>query len=96
MSDHGFSKLVAEYVARTYHAQFGVNYLIIRPFNAYGPGEKPGEYMGYAHVFPDLVHKTLSGHYPLQILGSGQQTRSYTFVDDIAEAMIYLTERCGK
>lgn len=94
MSGYGFSKLVAEYIARTYHEQFGLNYLIIRPFNAYGPGETPGEYIGYAHVIPDLVNKTLSGQYPLQILGSGQQTRSYTFVDDIADAIIYVTERC--
>lgn len=92
-SGYGFSKLLAEYVAKTYHEQFGVNYLIVRPFNAYGPGEIPGDYVGYAHVIPDLIKKTLSGQYPLEILGSGTQTRSYTYVDDIANAVVHLTER---
>lgn len=90
---YGFSKLFAEYVARTYHQQFGVNYLIVRPFNAYGPGEMAGDFVGYAHVVPDLIHKALSGQSPLEILGSGNQTRSYTYVDDIVEAMTFLTER---
>jgi len=93
MSGYGFSKLVAEYIARTYHEEFGVKYVIVRPFNAYGPGEIPGEYVGYAHVIPDLIKKTLTGQYPLEILGSGKQTRSYTYVDDVADAMLYVTER---
>ncbi|MGP8069913.1 MAG: NAD-dependent epimerase/dehydratase family protein [Candidatus Bathyarchaeia archaeon] len=93
MSGYGFSKLVAEYIARTYQEQYGVNFIIVRPFNAYGPGEMAGDYVGYAHVIPDLIRKTLSGLYPLEILGSGQQTRSYTYVDDLAEAIVYLAER---
>jgi nucleoside-diphosphate-sugar epimerase len=94
MSGYGFSKLVAEYISRTYHEQFGIDYLIVRPFNAYGPGETPGDYVGYAHAIPDLIKKTLSDQYPLEILGSGQQTRSYTYVDDVADAIIFLAERC--
>jgi nucleoside-diphosphate-sugar epimerase len=93
MSGYGFSKLVAEYIARTYHEEFGVKYVIVRPFNAYGPGELPGEYVGYAHVIPDLIKKVLAGQYPLEILGSGEQTRSYTYVDDVADAILYVTER---
>ena len=94
MSGYGFSKLVAEYIARTYHEQYGIKYLIVRPFNAYGPGEVPGDYVGYAHVIPDLIQKVFSGQYPLEILGSGEQTRSYTYVDDVADGIIYVTERC--
>jgi nucleoside-diphosphate-sugar epimerase len=93
VTGYGFSKLVAEYIARTYHDQFDTRYIIVRPFNAYGPGEMPGDYVGYAHVIPDLIRKILSDQYPLEILGSGNQTRSYTYVDDIAEAIIYVTER---
>lgn len=93
MSGYGFSKLVAEYIARAYHEEFGVKYVIVRPFNAYGPGEAPGDYVGYAHVIPDLIRKTLSAQYPLEILGDGEQTRSYTYVDDIADAIIYVAER---
>ena len=93
MSGYGFSKLVAEYIARTHWEEFGVKYAIVRPFNAYGPGEMPGEYVGYAHVIPDLIEKALSGQYPLEILGSGKQTRSYTYVDDVADAILFVAER---
>jgi nucleoside-diphosphate-sugar epimerase len=93
VSGYGFSKLVSEYIARTYHEEFDVKYLIIRPFNAYGPGEMPGEYIGYAHVIPDLIKKTLSGQYPLEIFGSGLQTRSYTYVDDLVDAILFISER---
>jgi len=94
LTGYGFSKLVAEYIAKTYYEEYGIKYLIVRPFNAYGPGETPGDYVGYAHVIPDLIKKTISGQYPLEIMGSGEQTRSYTYVDDIAEAILYVTERC--
>jgi len=93
MSGYGFSKLVAEHVTRTYHEEFGVKYVIVRPFNACGPGELPGEYVGYAHVIPDLIKKTVEGQYPLEILGSGKQTRSYTYVDDVADGILHVTER---
>jgi len=93
LTGYGFSKLVAEYIARTYFEEYGVRFLIVRPFNAYGPGEVPGDYVGYAHVIPDLIKKTLSGQYPLEILGGGDQTRSYTYVDDIADAIIFVAER---
>jgi len=93
MSGYGFSKLVSEYVARTYYEEFGVKYVIARPFNAYGVGELPGEYVGYAHVIPDLIRKVLAGQYPLEILGSGKQTRCYTYVDDVVDAILFITEK---
>ena len=93
LTGYGFSKLTGEYIATTYYEQFGTKYLIVRPFNAYGPGEVAGDYPGYAHVIPDLAQKALSGQYPLEILGAGNQIRSYTYVDDIADAILFLTER---
>lgn len=93
MSGYGFSKLVSEYIARTYNEEFGVKYVIARPFNAYGVGELSGEYVGYAHVIPDLIKKILDGQYPLEILGSGKQKRCYTYVDDVADALLFITER---
>lgn len=93
LTGYGFSKLVAEYIAKTYFEEFEVPYVIARPFNAYGPGEIPGDYVGYSHIIPDIVKKILSGQYPLEILGSGEQTRSYTYVDDLADAIIFIAEK---
>jgi nucleoside-diphosphate-sugar epimerase len=93
VTGYGFSKLFGEYLARTYWKEFGVPYVIARPFNAYGPGEESGDYVGYSHVIPDLARKILSGQYPLEILGSGNQTRSYTYVEDVADALAFVAER---
>jgi UDP-glucose 4-epimerase len=92
LTGYGFSKLVAEYIATTYNEEFDIPFVITRPFNAYGPGEVPGDYIGYAHVIPDLFMKIKQGQNPVEILGKGNQSRSYTFVDDTADGIIYLAE----
>jgi len=87
-SAYGFSKLLGEIYCRAFHDQHGLPFTICRPFNAYGIRESPGEEVGYAHVIPDLVKKTLKGQYPLEILGDGKQTRCFTHVRDIARGII--------
>lgn len=93
-TSYGFSKLAVEYLARAYASQYGLNYVIARPFNCFGPNEAVGEYIGYSHVIPDLISKVFSGQSPLEILGSGEQTRSYTYVEDVASALLFLAEHC--
>jgi UDP-glucose 4-epimerase len=86
-SSYGFSKLSGEYYCRAAHDEFGLPFAIVRPFNAYGPGELPGEEPGIAHLVPDLIERSLRGERPLKIFGSGEQTRTLTHVDDIAEGV---------
>src|SRR3989344_3646066 len=92
VSAYGFSKLVGEWYCRAFHEQYGLNYTIVRPFNAYGINEAPGEEVGYAHVIPDLIKKILAGQYPLALLGDGKQTRCFTHVSDIAQGIILAME----
>src|SRR5207248_2602533 len=87
-SAYGFSKLTGEVYCRAAHAEHGLPYTICRPFNAYGPGEMPDAEPGIAHAVPDLISKVLSGQRPLQIFGSGEQTRTLTHVDDIADGIV--------
>jgi UDP-glucose 4-epimerase len=88
-SAYGFSKLAGEVYTRAAHDQHGLRYTICRPFNAYGPGELPDpDEPGIAHAVPDLIRKVLTGQRPLQIFGSGQQTRTLTHVDDIADGIV--------
>jgi nucleoside-diphosphate-sugar epimerase len=88
-SAYGFSKRAGEVYARAAHDEHGLRYTICRPFNAYGPGEvpEPGE-PGIAHAVPDLIAKSLAHQRPLQIFGSGEQTRTLTHVDDIADGIV--------
>jgi nucleoside-diphosphate-sugar epimerase len=87
-SAYGFSKLTGEIYTLAAHDEFGLPYTICRPFNAYGPGEMPEDEPGIAHMVPDLIKKVLSGQQPLEIFGSGEQTRTLTYVDDIADGIV--------
>ena len=88
VSAYGFSKLTGEVYCRAAHEEHGFPYTICRPFNAYGPGEMPDAEPGIAHAVPDLINKVLGGQRPLQIFGSGEQTRTLTHVDDIADGIV--------
>jgi UDP-glucose 4-epimerase len=91
-SAYGFSKLSGEIYARAAREQHGLASTICRPFNAYGPGELPErDEPGIAHAVPDLIAKVLSGQRPLEIFGSGEQTRTLTHVDDIADGIVTAT-----
>ncbi len=88
VSAYGYSKLTGEVYCRAAHAEHGLPFTICRPFNAYGPGEVPDREPGIAHAVPDLIEKVLAGQHPLQIFGSGEQTRTLTHVDDIADGIV--------
>ena len=88
ISAYGFSKLTGEVYCRAAHEEHGLPYTICRPFNAYGPGEVPDPEPGIAHAVPDLIAKALAGQRPLQIFGSGEQTRTLTHVQDIADGIV--------
>jgi nucleoside-diphosphate-sugar epimerase len=87
-SSYGFSKLAGEYYCHAAHDEFGFPFSIVRPFNAYGPGELPGDEPGIAHLVPDLIERCLRPESPLKIFGSGEQTRTLTHIDDIASGIV--------
>jgi nucleoside-diphosphate-sugar epimerase len=88
LSAYGFSKLTGEVYCRAAHDEHELPFTICRPFNAYGPGELPDAEPGIAHAVPDLIRKVLSGQKPLEIFGSGEQTRTLTHVEDIADGIV--------
>src|SRR3954451_14866615 len=87
-SAFGFSKLTGEVYCRAAHEEHGLRYTICRPFNAYGPGEMPDAEPGIASAVPDLIRKSLAALRPLPIFGSGDQTRTLTHLDDIADGIV--------
>jgi UDP-glucose 4-epimerase len=90
-SAYGWSKLAGEVYCRAAHDEFGLPFTICRPFNAYGPGELPDAEPGIAHAVPDLLRKSLADMRPLPIFGSGEQTRTLTHVDDVADGVVTAT-----
>ncbi|HET9399417.1 MAG TPA: NAD(P)-dependent oxidoreductase [Candidatus Acidoferrales bacterium] len=103
LSTYGFQKLATEYFARGALLQYGLPYTIARPFNCVGIGERRAlcdaevqsgnVRLAMSHVVPDIVHKILKGQDPLHILGSGEQTRHYTYGGDLARGIRLCIER---
>lgn len=96
-STYGFQKLASEYFAQGAWEQYKLPYVICRPFNCVGIGERRalGDVdvpsgnikLAMSHVVPDLVQKVLKGQDPLHILGEGNQTRCYTYGGDLARGI---------
>ncbi|MDA2922515.1 NAD-dependent epimerase/dehydratase family protein [Patescibacteria group bacterium AH-259-L07] len=90
LTDYGLSKLVGERLSIAFYKQYGLPYTIWRPFNIITPFEKGEEEVGISHVFADFIKKILiEGQDPIEILGDGEQIRSFTWIYEIAEAIAH-------
>lgn len=78
-------KRIAETLCMEYFRQHGVPIKIARIFNTYGPRMHPND----GRVVSNFVVQALNNE-PLTIYGSGEQTRSFCFVDDLIEGLIKL------
>jgi len=88
---YGWSKRVAELQARFYANEYGMKIAIIRPTNAYGPRDDFSPET--SHVIPALIRKVYESNDVITVWGSGNQTRSFIYVEDLARAMMEVTEK---
>ncbi|HYW27177.1 MAG TPA: NAD-dependent epimerase/dehydratase family protein [Terriglobales bacterium] len=84
---YSISKSVDEILAYAYHMEMGLPTIVTRIFNAAGPRQTGRHGM----VVPRLVGQALCDE-PLTVYGDGCQTRSFTYVGDVVEAMVRLME----
>jgi UDP-glucose 4-epimerase len=80
------TKLLGELYCNFFHNYYGLPLATARYFNVYGPGERPG---AYRNVIPNFIWWALEGK-PLRITGSGDETRDFTFVEDIVDGTLRL------
>ena len=78
------NKLVGELYCNFFHDYYRLPVAIARYFNVYGPGEVPGK---YRNVIPNFMWWAMHGK-PLPITGTGEETRDFTFVDDIIDGTL--------
>ncbi len=83
-SPYAVSKLAAEHYVRAIGALWGIETVILRVFNAYGPGQNLPP--SHPPVVPRFIHQTLRGG-SLIIFGGGGQTRDFVYVDDVVNAL---------
>jgi nucleoside-diphosphate-sugar epimerase len=85
---YGLSKLFGEKLVKEYHRQYGLDYVIWRPFNIITPLEQFENEPGIAHVFTDFIKKiVLDKCESVEIFGNGNQVRCFTWIDDVAETI---------
>jgi UDP-glucuronate 4-epimerase len=86
LSPYGITKLACEHLARAITASFGLEVVVLRYFNAYGPRQRPD--MAFAKIASALAERK-----PWDLFGDGGQSRSFTYVADVVEATILAMER---
>lgn len=79
LSPYGVSKLAAENLATLYYKNFGVQTVSLRYFTVYGPGQRPD--MAFHRFIRAIMTES-----ELVLYGSGEQTRDFTYIDDIVSA----------
>lgn len=82
---YGATKLAGELLCDALRRASGFPALVVRPFNAYGPGEHVDGDSG--EVLPRFIAYALAGH-PLPLYGDGAQTRCFTHIGDTVRGMI--------
>lgn len=86
ISPYGVTKLAAEHLCSLYATCFGVPTVSLRYFTVYGPGQRPD--MAFTR-FADAVVRGDR----ITVYGSGEQTRDFTFVEDVVEANLLAATR---
>jgi len=89
------TKMLGELYTNYFHNLYGLPIVNARFFNSFGPGEVPGR---YRNVIPNFFYWAMNG-IPLPITGTGDETRDFTYVADIVNAllaMVYYDEAVGE
>lgn len=86
LSPYGVSKQSAESYCRVFHTVYGLETVSLRYFNVFGPYQNPAS--EYAAVIPRFITALLAGRPPV-IFGDGEQTRDFTFVENVVAANLY-------
>lgn len=93
ISPYGVSKAADELYARTFADLYDMEIVALRYFNVFGPRQDPKSQ--YAAVIPLFITRMLQGESPL-IHGDGEQSRDFSFVENIVAANLLACEAEGK
>jgi UDP-glucuronate 4-epimerase len=80
LSPYGVTKLAAEHLCGLYHANHGVSTVSLRLFSVYGPRQRPD--MAFTTFCRAAIERA-----PITVFGDGEQTRDFTYVEDVVSAI---------
>ena len=97
LSPYAVHKITGEYYCRVFYQLYGLETVILRYFNVFGPRQNPASQ--YAAVIPRFITAILKDESPV-IFGDGQQTRDFSHVQNVIEANLAASEAgpaaCGE
>jgi GDP-L-fucose synthase len=92
---YAIAKIAGIKLCENYNRQYGRQYVSVMPTNLYGPNDNYD--LNKSHVLPALIRKAheakLRGDRKLVVWGSGTPRREFLYVDDLADACVFLMER---
>jgi nucleoside-diphosphate-sugar epimerase len=92
ISPYGVSKLVGELYGRVFHRIYGLDFVALRYFNVFGPRQDPGSpYSGVLSLFITAMRDAAEP----TVFGDGEQSRDFTFVENVVRANIAACETPG-
>jgi UDP-glucose 4-epimerase len=83
LSPYAVNKFAGELYCRVFHQVYGLETVSLRYFNVFGPRQDPMSQ--YSAVIPKFIGAALAGRPPV-IFGDGEQSRDFTYVDNVVEA----------
>jgi UDP-glucose 4-epimerase len=95
-SPYALQKLVGERYCELYYALYGLETVSLRYFNVFGPDQDP--HSEYSAVIPKFITRLLAKE-PIVVYGDGEQSRDFTYVDNVVEAnllAVQATQASGK
>lgn len=92
---YAIAKIAGIKLCESYNRQYGTQYVSVMPTNLYGPNDNYD--LNNSHVLPALLRKAheakLRGDTSYVVWGSGRPMREFLYVDDMADACVYLMDR---
>lgn len=93
---YAIAKIAGLKMCRYYNHQYGTNFISVMPTNLYGPNDNYD--LETSHVLPALIrkfHEAKINNKPfVELWGTGSPRREFMFVDDLADAVVFLMENC--
>lgn len=83
LSPYALQKLAGEQYCKLYHNLYGLETVSLRYFNVFGPDQDPDS--DYSAVIPKFTTKLLAAE-PLTVYGDGEQSRDFTYIENVVEA----------
>ena len=88
--DYGVAKRLGELQCKLFAKELGLKISVIRADNTYGPNDN---FLSSSRVIPSLIRKTFSGDKTIEVWGSGNQLRTFVFVEDLVNGLMLGLEK---